>query len=99
MYRLPRGSIMSDDHEVNEIGRWYDAPIFRNRMEKYMTKWMLTQVYEVDEVDHDEHIYFNYALKKDYIHLSKNMFKSKGWGVDIAFNGRDLLNKGENNEQ
>jgi hypothetical protein len=90
---------MSDAHKVNEIGRWYDTPIFESRMEKYMTKWMLTQVYEVDEVDHDEHIYFNFALNKHYINLGAEMFKDKGWGVEIAPNGRNLLNKGENNEQ
>ena len=90
---------MLEDHKVKEIGKWYDTPLFDGRMKKYMTKWMLTQVYEVDEVDHDEHIYFNYALKKDYIYLSKNMIKSKGWGIDIAPKGRIYLNKGETNEQ
>lgn len=58
---------MSDTHEVNEIGRWHDIPIFKTRMNEYMTKWMLTGKYDVDDLGDNEHNYFNYALNKEYV--------------------------------
>jgi hypothetical protein len=90
---------MSDDHKVDEIGRWYDAPIFRNRMEKYMTKWLLTNKYDVIKLseydEHDEHIYFNYACNKHYINIEEKHLSIGRFYVEIAPNGREFLNKGE----
>lgn len=84
---------MSDTHEVNEIGKWYDIPIIRTRMNEYMTKWMLTGMYDVDNSEYDEHIYFNYALNEHFIDVDLGM-----WGLELAPKGREYLNKGETNE-
>ena len=93
-----KDAIMSDAHEVNEIGRWYDMPIFGSRMNEFMTKWLLTNEYDVDNSEYDEHIYFNYACNKHYINSKeKNVYISL-WHIEIAPNGREYLNKGENNE-
>jgi hypothetical protein len=91
-YQLKGGSILS-----NEIGKWYDIPIHRDVMEKYMTKWMLTGYYEVDESCRDEHIYFNFALGKYYVQT----LESGGlvWYLRLADEGRNFLNKGEKHEQ
>jgi len=83
---------MSDAHKVNEIGRWYDTPIFESRMEKYMTKWMLTQLYDVNNSEYDEHIYFNYASNKHYIAIQTK--RNLNWYIGIAPNGREFLHKG-----
>ena len=93
IYVVKKGVTMSDDHKVNEIGRWYDTPIFISRMKEFMTKWMLTQIYDVDKSEYDEHIYFNYALNKHYINVKSK--RNIDWIVDIAPNGREFLNKGE----
>lgn len=90
---------MSEDHKVNEIGRWYDKPIFRTRMNEYMTKWLLTNEYDVDNSDYDEHIYFNYASNKHYINIKEKNNYISLWHIEIASKGREYLNKGENNEQ
>jgi hypothetical protein len=82
----------------NEIGRWYDTPMYRDVMEKYMTKWMLTGYYEVDESSREEHIYFNYALGKNYVQTFGTQTMGE-WGVKIDVEGRELLNKGEKHEQ
>jgi hypothetical protein len=91
--------IMLDDHEVNEIGRWYDTPIFISRMNEYMTKWLLTNEYCVIKSEFDEHIYFNYALNKGYINMGNHVESAKYfanvWHIDITPNGREFLNKGE----
>lgn len=93
---------MLDTHEVNEIGRWYDSPIFKSQMNKYMTKWLLTNEYCVVKAEYDEHIYFNYALNKEYINVEEHVetikYFSDVWHVEIAPKGRIYLNKGENNE-
>lgn len=76
------------NNEVNEIGKWYDIPIFRTRMNEYMTKWMLTGMYDVDNTNHDEHIYFNYALNEHFIDVDLGM-----WGLELAPNGRAWLDE------
>jgi hypothetical protein len=38
---------------------WSYEPVF-------MTKWLLTNEYDVDNSEYDEHIYFNYACNKHY---------------------------------
>jgi hypothetical protein len=94
-----KDDIMLDDHEVNEIGRWYDTPIFISRMNEYMTKWLLTNEYCVIKSEFDEHIYFNYALNKGYINMGNHVESAKYfanvWYIEIAPNGREFLNKGE----
>lgn len=86
------------NNEVNEIGKWYDIPIFESRMKEYMTKWLLTNEYDVENQDEGEHNYFNYASDKHYINIKhKNVYIS-AWHVEIAPNGREFLNKGEQDE-
>jgi hypothetical protein len=83
---------MLDNHEVNEIGRWYDMPIFRTRMNEYMTKWMLTRIYDTDTSDYDEHIYFNYASNKHYINIASRDMEVN-FELEIAPNGRAWLDE------
>lgn len=93
-----KGDIMLDTHEVNEIGRWYQHLIYSDEMKKFLTKWLLTNEYDVDNSENDEYIYFNYASDKHYINIKeKNKYISL-WHVEIAPNGREFLNKGETNE-
>jgi len=89
---------MSDDHKVNEIGRWHQYLIYRDEMKRYMTKWLLTNEYDVDDSDYDEHIYFNYASEKNYINIKEKNVYITLWRIDIAPKGRKFLNKGEKHE-
>lgn len=88
-----KGDIMLDTHEVNEIGRWYDMPIFRTRMNEYMTKWLLTNEYDVDNSDYDEHIYFNYASNKHYINIKEKNNYISLWHIELAPKGRAWLDE------
>jgi hypothetical protein len=91
-----KDAIMLDDHEVNEIGRWYDMPIFRTRMKEYMTKWMLTRIYDTDTSDYDEHIYFNYASNKHYINIASRDMEGN-FELELAPNGRAWLDEQRTN--
>jgi hypothetical protein len=90
VFYLLKGEKM-ENHEVNEIGRWYDMPIFRTRMNEYITKWMLTNEYDVNNSDYDEHIYFNYASNKYYIYIESHTGGS--WYIEIAPKGRAWLDE------
>jgi disulfide oxidoreductase YuzD len=90
---------MSDDHEVNEIGRWYHILMYRDVMEKYMAEWMLTETYEINPLSDDQHNYFNYALDRGYINAAEKNRYIDAWRVELTNKGREFLNKGENNEQ
>jgi hypothetical protein len=67
-------------------------------MKRYMTKWLLTNEYDVDDSDYDEHIYFNYASEKNYINIKEKNVYITLWRIDIAPKGRKFLNKGEKHE-
>ena len=82
---------MLDTHEVNEIGRWHDIPIFRTRMNEYMTKWMLTGKYDVDDLGDNEHNYFNYSLDKGYVSFGSWLL------VNLTDKGRAWLDEQRTN--
>jgi hypothetical protein len=72
-----------------EVGRWHDVIIFESPMKKYMMKWMLTNQFDVDNQDDGEHNYFNYALDKHLVSVSK--VNGLVWHIDLAPNGREWL--------
>jgi hypothetical protein len=90
---------MSDDHKVNEIGRWYEYLIYRDEMVKYLTEWMLTGRYDVSHTLEDKHHYFQYAYNKNLIKATPRNVYIDEWGIEILPKGRKILNKGETNEQ
>lgn len=84
---------MSDDHEVNEIGRWYQYLIYSDKMKKFLTKWMLTNQYNVDDAEENEHQYFNYASDKHYINIKASNNYISLWHVEVAPKGRAWLDE------
>ena len=61
-------------------------------MNEFMTKWMLTKLYDTDTSDYDEHIYFNYASNKHYINIASRDMEGN-FELEIAPNGRNYLEK------
>jgi hypothetical protein len=93
-YQLKGGSILSN--EVNEIGRWYENPMYKDVMTKYLTQWLLLGYYEVDYVSRDAHLYINFALDQGYVKFIEG--NSAVFNLELTNKGRNFLNKGETNE-
>jgi hypothetical protein len=62
-------------------------------MKEYMTKWLITNEYDVDNSDYDEHIYFNYASDKHYINIKEKNVYITLWHIEIAPKGRAWLDE------
>ena len=84
--------MLEDHNEVNKaIGHWYDMPIYKDTMTKFMTEWLITGKYEVDDSSYNQHIYFNYALGKDLVKILNG--HSTEWNVEVLDKGRALLDE------
>ena len=90
---VKKDAIMLEDHnEVNKaIGHWYDMPIYKDTMTKYMTEWLITCLYEVDESSHNLHIYFNYALNKNLVIIING--HGVKYKVELTKHGREWLDE------
>jgi hypothetical protein len=91
-YQIKGENILS-----NEIGKWYENPMYKDTMTKYLIQWMVTGYYEVDYASKDGHLYINYALDQNYVNFLEG--SSVVFNIELTDKGRNFINKGELNEQ